>query len=315
VRSGSRRRRMSGRLVGTVGVEVEVMPPRWGPGAGPSITCDVMGGRRARPYRGLVTTTAGTVGPLLRDWRRRRRLTQLDLALEAEVSTRHLSFVETGRSSPSREMVLHLADVLEVPLRERNRLLLAAGFAPSYVARDLDSPDLAPVRAAVDTILTGYSPYPALVVDRGWHLVAANGAVDLLTAGVAAALLEPPVNVLRLSLHPDGLAPQIANLAQWRGHLLARLAREAALSGSAELVALLRELRGYPGGLERSGPGGAIVVPLRLRTDGAELTFLSTVTTFGTALDVTAAELSIEAFLPADPDTAAALRRLEASGP
>ncbi len=274
------------------------------------MTSEVMGSPPDPPYRGLVTTTAGTVGPLLRDWRRRRRLSQLDLALEAEVSTRHLSFVETGRASPSREMVLHLADVLEVPLRERNRLLLAAGFAPSYAQRDLDSPDLAPIRAAVDTILTAYSPSPALVVDRGWHLVAGNAAVGLLTAGVAAELLEPPVNVLRLGLHPDGLAPRIANLAQWRGHLLGRLAREATLSGAPELVALLGELQDYPGGLERSGPGGAIAVPLRLRIDGGELTFLSTVTTFGTALDVTAAELSIEAFLPADAATAETLRRL-----
>jgi len=207
-----------------------------------------------------------SVGEMLREWRERRRYSQLQLSLEADVSTRHLSFVETGRARPSRDMVLHLADVLEVPLRERNRLLLAAGFAPSYAQRALDSPEMAPVRTAVDTILAGYQPFPALVVDRGWHLVAGNAAVATLVAGAAPHLLEPPVNVLRLSLHPDGLAPRIGNLAQWRGHLLARLAREAALSGAPQLRDLLRELRDYPGGLERSGPAGGIAVPLRLRT-------------------------------------------------
>jgi transcriptional regulator with XRE-family HTH domain len=262
----------------------------------------------------IAADTSGTVGTLLRGWRQRRRLTQLDLAIEADISTRHLSFVETGRARPSREMVLHLADVLEVPLRERNRLLLAAGFAPSYAQRSLDSPEMAPVRAAVDTILAGYQPFPALVVDRGWHLVAGNDAAQALMGGVAASLLEPPVNVLRLSLHPDGLAPRIGNLAQWRGHLLARLAREAALSGAAPLRDLLRELRDYPGGLERSGPAGGIAVPLRLRTGDGELALISTVTTFGTALDITAAELSIEAFLPADDTTAETLRRLSADG-
>jgi transcriptional regulator with XRE-family HTH domain len=261
-----------------------------------------------------VTTLArpepSPVGELLRDWRQRRRLTQLELAIEADISTRHLSFVETGRARPSREMVLHLAEVLEVPLRERNRLLLAAGFAPSYTERALGSPDMAPIRAALDTILAGYHPFPALVVDRGWHLVAANTAVGLLTDGVAARLLEPPVNVLRLSLHPNGLAPRIGNLAQWRGHVLSRLAREAVLSGDADLATLHRELRDYPGGLDRSSPAGAIAVPLRLQAGDGELALISTVTTFGTALDVTAAELSIEAFLPADPGTAEALPRL-----
>jgi transcriptional regulator with XRE-family HTH domain len=253
----------------------------------------------------------GDVGTLLRDWRQRRRLSQLDLALEAGVSARHLSFVETGRARPSREMVLHLAEQLEVPLRERNSLLLAAGFAPSYAQRALDDPELAPVRDALGLVLTGYEPHPAVAVDRGWHLVAGNRGVAVLTGGVAPELLTPPVNVLRLSLHPDGMAPRIANLAQWRGHLLDRLAREAALTGDAGLVALRDELLAYPGGVEHVPPdAGRVVVPLRIRAGEGELAFLSTVTTFGTAVDVTVAELSIEAFLPADAATAEALRAL-----
>jgi transcriptional regulator with XRE-family HTH domain len=247
-------------------------------------------------------------GTLLRQWRQRRRVSQLDLAIAAEVSARHVSFLETGRSRPSREMVLRLAERLEVPLRDRNPLLLAAGFAPSYPRRALDDPALAPVRAAVDAILAGYEPYPALVVDRGWTLVAANAGLAPLTAGAAPHLLTPPVNVLRLSLHPDGLAARIANLAQWRGHVLARLAREAAASADDGLVELHRELAAYPGGSKPAGPEQAVLVPLRLRVGGRELSFLSTVTTFGTALDITAAELSIEAFLPADRATAEALR-------
>lgn len=255
--------------------------------------------------RGVTSAPAG-FGPLLRQWRARRRVSQLDLAIAAGVSARHVSFLETGRSRPSRDMVLHLAEWLEVPLRDRNPLLLAAGFAPSYALRPLDDPALAPVRAAVDSVLAGYEPYPALAVDRGWHLVAANRAVGLLTAPAAGWLREPPVNVLRLALHPDGLAPHIANLAEWRGHLLSRLAREAAVD--PELAALRDELAGYPGGTA-APPEQAVAVPLRIRGDGRELAFLSTVTTFGTALDVTAAELSIEAFLPADPETASALQR------
>jgi transcriptional regulator with XRE-family HTH domain len=256
----------------------------------------------------VTTALRPPVGHLLRDWRRRRRLSQLDLASEAGVSTRHLSFVETGRARPSREMVLHLAEQLEVPLRERNQLLLAAGFAPAYGHRGLDHPDMAAVSRALDLVLAAYEPYPVLVVDRAWELVTANATVALLTDGAAAHLLEPPVNVLRLSLHPDGVAPRIVNLPQWRGHVLHRLGREVQLTGDPGLAALHRELTGLPGGTDRSTPDG-IVVPLRLRTDGGVLSFLSTVTTFGTAVDVTAAELSVEAFLPADAATAEALRR------
>jgi len=249
------------------------------------------------------------VGPLLRDWRRRRRLSQLDLALEAGVSARHVSFVETGRSRPSAEMVLQLADRLEVPLRDRNRLLLAAGHAPVFEQHDLDDPEMEPVRSAIDLILAGHDPYPAVVIDRHWEMLGANRAVALLTAGVAPDLLEPPVNVLRLSLHPDGMAPRIANLGEWRGHLLERLDRQIALTGDAALANLRAELATYPGpGAPPHLGGPEIAVPLRLRSEAGELSFIGTVATFGTAVEVTASELSIESFFPADEQTAAAVR-------
>ena len=252
------------------------------------------------------------VGELLRDWRRHRHLSQLDVSLEAAVSARHLSFVETGRSKPSRELVLHLAEHLEVPLRDRNALLLAAGYAPAYAQRDLDEPAMGPVREAIDRLLRGHEPYPAVVVDRHWGLVSANRAVPLLIAGAAAHLTEPPVNVLRLSLHPEGMAPRIVNLGEWRAHLLDRLGRQAVVSGDPALFALHEELAGYPGGEPGHVPdleAGAIAVPLRLRADGEELAFISTATTFGTATDVTLSELAIESFFPADERTANVLER------
>jgi len=253
------------------------------------------------------------VGPLLRDWRRRRRLSQLELALDAGVSARHLSFVETGRSRPSPSMVVQLAVRLEVPLRERNRLLLAAGYAPIYEQHDLDDPEMTPVRGALRQILDGHEPYPALVVDGAWEMVASNSAVALLTRGVEPALLEPPVNVLRVSLHPGGVAPRIVNLGQWREHLLARLERQVALSGDSALRALLEELRGYPGpDAPEPDSGSDIAVPLRLLVDGRELAFISTVSTFGTALEVTSSELSIESFFPANATTAEVLRQYAA---
>lgn len=252
-------------------------------------------------------------GPLLREWRRRRHLSQLDLALEANVSARHLSFIETGRSRPSAEMLLHLSERLDVPLRDRNALLLAAGHAPVYAQRALDAPALGPVRAALDRVLAGHAPNPALVVDRHWGLVAANASAALLTEGAAPHLLEPPVNVLRLSLHPEGVAPRIANLPEWRAHLLDRLGREAVASGDPALAALHAELAAYPSREPAVSPdpeAGAIAVPLRLRHGETELAFISTVTTFGTAVDVTVSELSIESFFPADAATAAAVREL-----
>ena len=251
------------------------------------------------------------LGTLLREWRQRRRLSQLELALEAGISARHLSFLETGRSRPSRGMVLHLAERLEVPLRDRNRLLLAAGYAHAYEERPLDTPELAPVREAIERVLAGHEPYPAVVVDRAWNLVAANRSVELFTALVDPALLEPPANVLRASLHPRGMAPHVLNLAEYRMHLLDRLRRQIALTADRGLAGLLEELEGYPAP-EPDGepdPAGEIALPLRLRVDGRELSFFGTIATFGTALDVTVAELSIEAFFPADAATAEALRR------
>ena len=259
------------------------------------------------------TVTRPGAGPLLREWRRRRHLSQLDLALEANVSARHLSFIETGRARPSAEMLLHLSEQLEIPLRERNALLLAAGHAPAYAQRELDAPELGPVRDALERVLAGHAPNPALVVDRHWGLVAANASAGLLTAGAAPHLLEPPVNVLRLSLHPEGVAPRIANLPEWRAHLLDRLGREAVAGGDPALAALHEELAGYPGGGPAVAPdleAGAIAVPLRIRHGDAELAFISTVTTFGTAVDVTVSELSIESFFPADAATAAVVREL-----
>ena len=249
------------------------------------------------------------LGTLLREWRQRRRISQFELALDAGVSARHLSFLETGRSRPSRQMVLHLAEQLEVPLRERNRLLLAAGYAPAYAEHAFDAPELGPVRAALQRVLDAHQPFPAVVVDRAWNLVAANAGIDLFTRHVDPALLAPPANVLRASLHPDGLAPRIANLAEWRAHLLERLRRQVGVTGDEGLAALLAELEAYPAppGAAGHDPSVAIAVPLRFRADGGELAFLSTVATFGTAVDVTLAELSIEAFLPADAATAAAL--------
>jgi transcriptional regulator with XRE-family HTH domain len=247
-------------------------------------------------------------GDLLRDWRHHRRMSQLDLALEAGISQRHLSFVESGRSQPSRGVVVDLAEALGVPLRERNALLLAAGFAPGHAERALDDPALAPARAAVDLVLKAHEPLPALAVDRHWRMVAANAAVAPFLEGVAQpSLLAPPVNVLRLSLHPEGLAPRIANLGEWRGHLLARLRREVTATADATLAALFAELSGYPGGNAGEPAEAAIAVPLRLSTPAGTLSFISTTTVFGTATDVTLAELAIEAFFPADEATRRAL--------
>jgi transcriptional regulator with XRE-family HTH domain len=230
------------------------------------------------------------------------------------VSARHVSFVETGRSRPSADMVLQLAEHLDVPLRERNQMLLAAGYAPRYGEHSLDDPEMAPVRDAIQRVLDAHAPFPAVVVDRAWEMLAANARVPLLLAGVAPSLLDPPVNVLRLALHPDGMAPRIANLAEWRAHLLERLQRQIVATGDPALSSLYDEVSAYPGprAAPSTGLAGQIAVPLRLRTDGGgELTFISTIATFGTAEDITVAELSIESFFPADEQTAAAV----AAGP
>ena len=248
------------------------------------------------------------VGAQLRAWRSRRRLSQLDLALDAAISARHLSFLETGRSRPSRAMLLRLADRLAIPARDRNLLLVAAGFAPALPERPLDDPALKAARRAVELVLKAHEPFPALAVDRHWRLVAANAGVAPLLAGAAPQLLAPPVNVLRLSLHPDGVAPRIVNLAEWRAHVLHRLEAQVSASGDPVLADLLGELRTYPGGGSSGRDDyGGVAVPLRLRSGEQELCFLSTTTMFGTPIDVTLAELAIEAFLPADEATAAAL--------
>jgi transcriptional regulator with XRE-family HTH domain len=252
------------------------------------------------------------VGPLLREWRHRRRRSQLDLALEAGVSARHISFLETGRSNPSREMVIGLASNLEMPLRDRNELLIAAGFAPEYRELAYEDPDLEPIRGAIDQVLAAHDPYPALVVDHHWELITGNRGLGLLTEGVAPHLLEAPANALRIALHPEGLPPRMLNLGEWRRHILERLGRHVRLSGDPALAALFEELRGYPGEAEAVAAGAAahdVFVPLRVRgLDGEELSFFGTIATFGTPLDVTVAELSIESFFPADDVTAAACR-------
>lgn len=245
------------------------------------------------------------VGDQLRAWRGRRRLSQLDLALDAEISARHLSFLETGRSRPSREMLLRLAERLNIPPRDRNLLLVAAGFAPALPERRLDDPALEAARRAVDLVLKAHEPFPALAVDRHWLMVAANAGVAPLLAGVGGHLLEPPVNVLRLSLHPEGVAPRIANLAEWRAHIFHRLEAQIEASADQALVDLLAELRALPGGTSRAlDSHGGVAVPLMLRHGDRLLSFLSTTTMFGTPIDITLSELAIEAFLPADPETA-----------
>lgn len=241
-------------------------------------------------------------------------MSQLDLSIEAGVSARHLSFVETGRSRPSPELILRLAEQLDIPLAERNTMLLAGGHAPAYPSHELSDPELAPVRAAVRQILDGHSPYPAALVDRHWHLVEANPAVTLFTANAEPRLLIPPINVLRLSLHPDGMARRILNLSEWRAHLLNRLHQQAVTTNDPALYGLHEELRGYPGGDGHAAPisdaVSSLVVPLRYRHSDQVLSFISTTTLFGTPLDVTVAGLAIETFFPADSATTEAIRAL-----
>lgn len=251
-------------------------------------------------------------GELLREWRNRRRLSQLDLACEAGISQRHLSCLESGRARPSRGMLLRLAERLEVPLRERNTLLVAAGHAPAFPQQALGDRAMQGAREAVLRLLQAHEPWPALALDRHWSVVAANGTVGVLLAGSAPELLRPPVNALRISLHPGGLAPRIRNLAEWRAHLLERLRRQVEASADAVLIDLLEELRRYPAPPVPVGPSPELLpaVPLRLATEQGELALLSATTVFGTPLDVTLSELALETFLPADAATGAALRRL-----
>jgi len=257
------------------------------------------------------------VGAHIRQWRQRRRMTQLDLALEAEISARHLSFVETGKAQPSRDMVLNLCERLDVPLRERNTLLLAAGFAPAFPQRPLTDPAVKHARAAIELVLKGHEPYPALAIDRHWTMVSANRGLAPLLEGVAAHLIEPPVNVLRLSLHPEGMAPRIANLPEWRAHIFERLRHQIGVTGDERLAALLEELKAYPAGVSRSTPApdryGGFVVPLQLRMPAGLLSFFSTTTVLGTPVDITLSELAIESFFPANDATAEAMRARQAT--
>lgn len=256
------------------------------------------------------------VGEYLREWRQRRHLSQLDLALDADISTRHLSFMETGRSMPSREMVLRLAERLDIPLRERNALLMAAGYAPLFPERKLEDPALRSARKAMELVLAGHEPYPALAIDRHWNLIASNRALPPLLDGVDPALLQRPVNVLRLSLHPQGVAPRIVNYWEWRAHLFERLRHQIDISADPVLVELMTELSAYPApaGVMPHAPGNhheyaGVVVPFQLTTSAGTLSFISTTTVFGTPLDVTLSELALESFFPADARTAEALRR------
>jgi transcriptional regulator with XRE-family HTH domain len=247
------------------------------------------------------------VGQLLREWRERRRISQLDLSIQADISARHLSFVETGRSRPTPGMILRLSEQLDVPLRERNALLLAGGYAPAYPAHSLDEPELTRLRAALRQILTGHEPYPALVVNRWWEMLDGNAAIAVLTEGCDPALLTSPVNALRVSLHPDGMAPRIANLAEWRAHILERLHRQVHTTRDPRLAELHAELAAYPGGVTERPELTDVAVPLRLRHGDQELAFFSMTAIVGAPLDVTVAEVAIESFYPADAETAAAL--------
>ena len=258
-----------------------------------------------------MQTSPSSVGELVRSWREQRRLSQLDLASAADISQKHLSFIESGRATPSREMVLLLADHLDVPLRDRNVLLLSAGFAPIFRDRPLTDPAMARAMAMIQHVLKAHEPNPALTIDRHWTMVAANATVAPLLASVDPELLTPPINVLRVSLHPRGLAPLIVNLPEWRGHLLDRLRRQLRLTRDPKIEALLKELSGYQIGTrsnrETQHAQDDIAVPLRLRTQAGVLSFISTVTVFGTPTEITLAELSLEAFYPADEATAALL--------
>jgi transcriptional regulator with XRE-family HTH domain len=254
------------------------------------------------------------VGDHLREWRQRRHLSQLDLAIDAEISARHLSFIETGRAAPSREMVLRLAERLEVPLRERNVLLVAAGYAPAFPQRSLDDPALSAAREAINLVLRAHEPNPALAYDRHWNLVSANRMVAPILEGIPQRLLGQPFNILRLAFHPEGLAPRTVNLAEWCGHLLERLHRQCEATADPELLKLYQDLKSYPIPA-RSGPlpPDNVAIPFKLRHAGEVLSFFSTTMVFGTPVDITLSELALETFFPADELTATRLRAMAAS--
>ncbi|MER5827233.1 helix-turn-helix domain-containing protein [Streptomyces mirabilis] len=276
----------------------------------------------AGPTRPSTTPAGKGVGPLLRGWREQRRVSQLELALRADSSARHISFIETGRSRPSEEMVLRLAEHLDVPVRERNALLLAAGYAPHYPETPLDDPSMDALRQGMERLIQGYEPYPALVVDATYTVLAANRGIAMLLEGVSESLLAPPLNAMRLTLHPEGLAPRIRNHREWRDHLLAQMERQIALDRSEPLRALHEEVAAYPvpeqerGGKGEGELGGGVepvpcfALPLQIEHGGRVLSFISSISTFNTPMDVTVAELAIETFLPADPATVKYLQSL-----
>lgn len=263
---------------------------------------------------------AAPLGNLLRTWRSRRHMTQLDLALQAGISARHLSFVETGRAQPSRDMLLRLAEQLNMPRRERNELFAAAGFAPVFPERALADPTMAAAHKAIDLIISGHRPFPAFAIDRHWALVASNGALTPFLGSVSPELLKAPVNSLRLTLHPEGLGSRLADYQEWRGHVLEKLRRQIAVSRDAVLIELFNEVRSYqvpPPPRPRAKPweehvGEPFVLPFRLVTDSGLLSFFTTTTVFGSPLDVTLEEMSIELFYPADPETAGVLKQFTA---
>jgi transcriptional regulator with XRE-family HTH domain len=278
-----------------------------------SITSEVKShGLRARSTSSIATRRSPDAGDLLREWRERRRFSQLELAGVAEISTRHLSFIETGRSRPSRRVLLRLAEAMAVPLRARNALLLAAGYAPAYPETPLADPVMQPVRDALDRIVALHEPYPALVVDRHWNVVTANPASAILLEGVAADLLEPPVNAVRVSLHPRGLAPRTLNFDTWAGYLIGGLRQQVESSGDPGLRALLDEVSRYPGIPSEPpppGPADRVVTAVRYAMADGDLALFTSIATLGAPTDVTASELAIETFYPADEQTAAILQR------
>ncbi|MFE0377097.1 helix-turn-helix domain-containing protein [Streptomyces inhibens] len=260
-----------------------------------------------------ATTTS--VGTLLREWRDRRRISQLELALRANSSARHISFIETGRSRPSQEMVLRLAEHLDIPVRERNALLIAAGYAPTFPETPLDDPSMDALRSGMERLLTGYEPFPALVVDGMYNVQAANRGITMLLEGVAPSLLQQPLNAMRITMHPEGLAPRIRNYLEWRAHLLSQMERQLALLRSSPLRALYDEVSGYPlppGGDEVAafGEHAPFALPMMIEHHDTVLSFISTIATFNTPMDVTVSELAVETFLPATPETATYLRNL-----
>lgn len=263
-----------------------------------------------------LATVPHHAGDHIRVWRQRRRMSQLELALDAEISTRHLSFVETGRSAPSRRMILTLAERLEIPMRERNVLLVAGGFAPQYPEHDFASPELSGARSVIDLVLKGHLPYPAFAIDRRWNILASNRSLPRIYEGVAEALITPPVNALRLTLHPQGMAPRVINLAEWRRHVLARLRAQIAVTVDDGLTELYAELKSYGEDDEedpRAGDGRiGPLIPFRLATELGPLSFLTTTMVFDTPLDVTLSELIVECFFPADAETTERVKTMAA---